>query len=363
MPVKVINRELDGIQLPVCPPPTYVREFNPSVSSAWDSFVQKHSGGTPFHLTSWLRAVVKTFGFTNRSLYIESEGAITGVLPLFETSSWIAGRCLISSPFAVYGGICSDDPQSARMLVERARELAISAKVDYLELRNFNRQEEAGFSTKDLYATFWTELSPDVEAQLKRLPRDLRYMIRKGEKNGLEVRSGVDQLHTFHRLFSTSMHRLGTPAFPLSWLTNLIDEFQDAIDLTLLYYRGQAVCGVFSFIFQDTISPYYAGSLPLAKEVAANNYIYWAIMKNAIGRRLRRFDFGRSKKGTGAYDFKSGWNMETQTLKYAIYLVKRKDMPNFSPVNPKFELASRLWSKLPLKAATWLGPRLVRCFP
>lgn len=363
MQVKTISCEPDAVQAETGPRDICVREFKPSLAAAWDSFVESHDCGTPFHLTSWLRSVAKTFGFTNRSLYIESDGVITGVLPLFETYSWITGRCLLSSPFAVYGGICSNDEPSARMLVERAQELSRFGKADYLELRNCDRQEEPGFVTKDFYVTFGTDLSNDAEKQLKRLPRDLRYMIRKAEKNGLEVRSGLDQLETFYRLFSASMHRLGTPVFPLDWLKNLRDEFKQNIDLTLVYQRDQAISGVFSFIFQETISPYYAGALPQAKKLAANNYMYWAIMKKAISCGLRRFDFGRSKKGTGAYDFKAGWNMEAKPLKYAIYLVRRKDVPNFSPLNPKFELATRLWSKLPLSTATWLGPRLVRCFP
>ena len=43
----------------------------------------------------------------------ERAGKITGVLPLFLVSNWIVGRCLISTPFADYGGICAEDEESA----------------------------------------------------------------------------------------------------------------------------------------------------------------------------------------------------------------------------------------------------------
>jgi len=86
-------------------------------------------------------------------------------------------------------------------------------------------------------------------------------------------------------------------------------------------------------------------------------------MKNAISQGMRCFDFGRSKKNTGAYQFKSSWNMQVQPLDYQVCMIKRRTPPNFSPANPKFALAANLWSRMPLKATTWLGPRVVRWFP
>jgi hypothetical protein len=86
-------------------------------------------------------------------------------------------------------------------------------------------------------------------------------------------------------------------------------------------------------------------------------------MKNAINRGVRWFDFGRSKKNTGAYQFKSTWNMQVDSLQYQIRMIERKDPPNFTPANPKFALAANLWSRMPLQATTWLGPHIVRWFP
>lgn len=55
--------------------------------------------------------------------------------------------------------------------------------------------------------------------------------------------------------------------------------------------------------------------------------------------------------------------MNAEQLDYQIFLVKRKTVPNFSPVNPKFEMAIRLWQRLPLSVTKWLGPSAVRLFP
>ena len=123
------------------------------------------------------------------------------------------------------------------------------------------------------------------------------------------------------------------------------------------------MAAVFSFFFRDTVLPYYAGASPEAPALAANNLLYWELMERSAAKGIRWFDFGRSKKGTGAYAFKTQWNMTMLPLNYQLYLVKRETVPNFTPLNPKFERAARVWSKLPLALTKMLGPRVVRWFP
>jgi hypothetical protein len=82
-----------------------------------------------------------------------------------------------------------------------------------------------------------------------------------------------------------------------------------------------------------------------------------------VQKGIRVFDFGRSKKGTGSYAFKTQWNMTEEPLHYGVHLVRRKTVPNFSPVNPKFERATRIWQKLPAWLTTAVGPHVVRWFP
>jgi FemAB-related protein (PEP-CTERM system-associated) len=345
------------------PAAVVVRDFDVGISSDWDAFLAVSERATPFHSTAWMRALQTTFKYQNRSLYVERAGQITGVLPLFLVSNWIVGRCLISSPFADYGGVCAQDEESADALVSRARDIAIAEKVDFLELRHKTGKARPDFYFRDLYVGFEAALATDPEAQLKRLPRDTRYMIRKGTKAGLEIRSGLDQLPEFYELFTLNWRRLGTPVPSREWLEVLAGEFQGTAELVTARSNGRPVAGVFSFAFCNTLFPHYSGASPDANDMAANNFIYWELMKGAIGRGIRRFDFGRSKKNTGAYHFKSAWNMTVDPLEYQVSMVRRHTPPNFSPTNPKFALAAKLWRKMPMKASTWLGPRIVGWFP
>jgi len=340
-----------------------VRFLAPGAAERWDEFVLGHPQASFFHLLGWKRAIEKTFGFESQYFFCERGGKITGVAPLFLISNWLAGRSLVSMPFAVYGGVCAADSESEQALVDHVKRTAVSQQVDYLELRFRSGGLLNGFHANSRYVTFTGPLSADHEVNRRRLPKDTRYMIRKGEKAGLEIRIGKDQLNQFYRLFAQSMKRLGTPVFPPALFRNLLDEFPEHAQLMLLYKGSRPVTGVLSFFFRDVILPYYAGASPEAPRLAANNFMYWELMKWAASRGFRWFDFGRSKKDTGAYAFKSQWGMRVEPLDYQVFLVKRKTVPNFSPANPKFELATRIWKRLPLPLTKMLGPRVVGWFP
>ena len=340
-----------------------VLPFDDTVSERWDQFVKVQPGGSMFHLTAWKRAIERTFPYRPRYLRTERNGRITAVAPVCLVSNWIIGKALISAPLGVYGGICSEDEESTTALLDALSRMARSEQVDFIELRARNGPQLPGYRTKRLYSTFTTKLNPDVEQNLKRLPRDTRYMIRKAGQFNLTVRHGLEQLDQFYTLFAISMRRLGTPVFPKLLFSNLIREFHDSADLMLVYAASEPVTGVLSFLYRDTILPYYSGATDKARTVAANNFMYWELMKFAVERGLKVFDFGRSKENTGAYAFKSQWNMEITPLPYQVSLMKGDAVPNFSPANPKFQFATRVWSRIPLKATMLLGPRVVRWFP
>src|SRR5713101_7887656 len=242
------------------PSAVHVHSLTPEASERWDRFVLEQPSGTLFHLLSWKRTIEKTFGYEPCYTYTERDGEITGVVPVFFVSNWVVGRCLISTPYAVYGGICAADTESEEKLVQYLKELARTRRVEFLELRFRQRETLPDFAPSSLYSTFSAPLFAEHEANLKRLPKDTRYMIRKAAKGGLQTRQGLDQLSDFYRLFTQSMRRLGTPVFPRALFENLSQEFAREVDLLLVYADSKPVAGVFSFRFKDTILPYYAGA-------------------------------------------------------------------------------------------------------
>jgi hypothetical protein len=91
--------------------------------------------------------------------------------------------------------------------------------------------------------------------------------------------------------------------------------------------------------------------------------MYWELIKYGCLKGFKVFDFGRSKRGTGPYDFKRHWGFEPEPLSYQYYLLRKSGMPNYSPANPKFQHFINVWKMLPLSTTKVLGPRLVKYFP
>src|SRR5947209_18322743 len=85
-----------------------VRDFREQDRNAWDRFVLDHPDGSPFHLIAWKKSIEQTFGYKAMYLVAAAGDRIRGVLPLFLIENLLTGRILISSPFAVYGGILAD---------------------------------------------------------------------------------------------------------------------------------------------------------------------------------------------------------------------------------------------------------------
>lgn len=340
-----------------------VHRFQDDSKTRWNDYVLQHSEGTLFHLTAWKRVIERAFGFQAIYLFAEENGRICGVLPMFLVSNWIQGRSLISTPFAVYGGICASTAEASLALQNAARKIAEDERVDYLELRESHRPLGDRFLTKNLYVTFEQLLTRDPEKLMNGFPKTIRYMIRKGQKNGLHTTTSNDHLDIFYEVYAHSVRNLGTPVFSKRLFQILLDEFGHAAKVSIIWHESKAVAGTMSFWFRDEVTPYYAASLKEGRQLAANNFMFWDLMRAACEQGLRKFDFGRTKLGTGGYFFKNQWNMTERSLPYQFYLVKRKSLPNFSPVNPRFKVATEVWKRIPFPLTKVLGPSLVRLFP
>jgi FemAB-related protein (PEP-CTERM system-associated) len=331
--------------------------------AVWDDYVKRHPAGTLFHLTAWQRVIEREFGFKARYLFIEEGGAVRGVLPLFLVSNMVQGTSLISTPFAVYGGPCADNETMASKLRAAACQMAEREGVQYLELREQWPISDPAFHTKELYVTFDLELPQSAEQLMRGFPRDTRYMIRKAQKNGLQAVVDRQHLDTFYEIYSHSFHHLGTPVYSKRMFRIVLEEFREQCELTTVWHGTKALAAVLSFRFRDWVLPYFGGSLVESRSLAANNFMYWEVMKRALEGGVRYFDFGRSKLGTGSYEFKTQWKMRERPLPYQFFLVRRKSMPNFSPTNPKFKLSISLWKAMPFALTKTLGPAVVRLFP
>lgn len=319
-----------------------------------DAFVRDR-GGSPFHLTGWSRAVEQGCGQRARYLVAErADGAIAGVLPLTEIRSRLFGRALVSAGFAVDGGVLGD---AVEPLASGAWDLAQRLGIAGVELRG--GAAPAGWAVDDTtYLGFARSLAADDETELLAIPRKQRAEVRRALGLDLTVATGRDRaaLAEHHRVYAESVHNLGTPVFPPALFRAAV-ELMDA-DVLTIRHGGRAIASVLSLYANGTVYPYWGGGTAAARGLRANDRLYFALMAHARARGCARFDFGRSKAGTGAAAFKKNWGFEPTPLAYA----KRSAGParTVNPLDPKYAAKVALWKRLPLPVATAIGPWISR---
>lgn len=336
-----------------------LREIGPADFAAWDAFVAQCPDATFFHRVGWKRVIEGALGHACPYLVAERDGEIVGVLPLTLIDSRLFGRALVSTAFCVYGGPVGTDDAARAALLDYAVELARDHGVGYLELRNRTRMCPGWPAKNETYVTFRKAMEQDVDANMKAIPRKQRAMVRKGIKFGLVGEIDMD-VRRFYPVYAESVRNLGTPVFPQALLTALKEVFADDCEVLIVTHDGQPVAGVMSFYFRDEVLPYYGGGGGRARALAANDFMYWEVMRRACTRGARVFDFGRSKAGTGAYHFKKHWGFEPRPLHYEYYLNRDRALPDLSPLNPKYRLMIATWRRLPLWLANRLGPVIAR---
>jgi FemAB-related protein (PEP-CTERM system-associated) len=340
-----------------------VCQLQPGGEDDWDRFVSASSAGTFFHLSGWKTVVEKSMGRRTFCLAARDEsGIIRGVFPISWVRSRLFGDCLVSTPLAVYGGICANDRDAYYRLLDAGRDLADRLGVKYLEMRNRTERFPTNLPGRDLYVTFTQDLRPGPEKLMQALPRDTRYAVRKSIKAGLEWTEDLP-LGEFYEIYAQSVHRLGTPVFSRKVFEILRSEFPRHCRLFGVRKGSKAIAGVLCLYFRDQVLPYYAGALPEFYKDSPNNFMYWSLMAQSCKEGFNSFDFGRSKRDTGAFHFKSAWSMEVTELPYRYYLAGAREVPQMSPADEKFRLPVRLWKQMPFALTKLIGPQVIRRIP
>jgi FemAB-related protein (PEP-CTERM system-associated) len=334
--------------------PVTVRVASDRDGSRWDRFVEGEPGATFFHRFGWRRVVEGGLGHRTLFLMAEQAGWVVGVLPLAEVRSLLFGHRLVSLPGAVYGGVLASLESARGALMSAACKIAEDLGVDALEMRN-RALCEPEWPSSNVYVSFRKDVSADSAINMKSIPRKQRAMVRKGIEGGLTARLAVS-VDEFYPIYAESVRNLGTPVFPRHYFRVLWETFSDACETAVISHQGKDLATVMSFYFRDEVLPYYGGSVGLARGMKANDFMYWDLMCRSANRGARMFDFGRSKIGSGSYNFKKNWGFTPEPLSYEYYLVKAKIIPAVNPNNPKYRILINAWKRLPLPLANAIGP-------
>lgn len=143
----------------------------------------------------------------------------------------------------------------------------------------------------------------------------------------------------------------------------ILENLPDSCFIVVVRHKGVPVSAAFLLGYRHCLEIPWASSLREANSIGVNMLLYWEVLKYAIESGYQQFDFGRSSVDGGTYRFKKQWGAKPRQLFWHYWLPDGGRMPQLTPNNPKYQLAIKAWQNLPLWAANWLGPKLIKNLP
>jgi len=341
-----------------------IRLYQSQDRSRWDDFVLRFPTSTFSHCSDWKSVIEGSFGHqTYYWLDEDSSGFVKGILPLVHIKSLLFGNFMVSLPYLNYGGICAGDMGTHRALLDTAIDFARRKNVEHIELR-YDHSVAVPLPSKTSKVAMRLELPGSSDDLWQGFDGKLRSQIRRPLKDGMSARIGkIDELDSFYTVFSHNMRDLGTPVYPKHFFGKILQTFPDTTWICTVYHEGIPVASGFLVGFKHVVEITWASSLSRYKRSGPNMLLYWTCLKFACEQGYRTFDFGRSTRDGGTYNFKKQWGCVPTQLYWYYWQRDPRPLPELNPGNHRYQLPIKIWQRLPVRLTNLIGPMIVRNIP
>ncbi len=329
----------------------------------WDKFVETNETSSMAHLYGWRRVIENSYGHSTYYFHLMVKDEISAILPFVFIKSRIFGKQLVSMPFLDYGGICINKEYCIKSAVDKildsVQALSQELGTDVIDLRHLHNIH-SGWKTRLEKVTMIMDLESSEDSMWKALTSERRNRIRKAKKSNLEASFfGPEAVDEFYDIFAVNMRDLGSPVHSKLFFVNIMKIFDTRTKIILIKQNSRTIGAALCFFFKDTISIPWVSSLRSHFALYPNNILYWDAIKYAIDHGCRSFDFGRSSRGSGTYDFKKRWGAKPVQLFWDYQDRNNIDSPSHElNSSQKYQIALKIWQKIPVSLSRVIGPTI-----
>jgi serine/alanine adding enzyme len=323
----------------------------------WPRAVRASSQAQLAHAAEWFTIIKRAYG--HEPLYLAAESdAGCAVLPAFVVRRPLFGTVVTSMPFLDSGGPCSASPAVAALLVDRLIAEARQRRARMLELRCADRLP-IDAQPIDSKVNMTLALDGDPGALWRRFDKGVRNQIRKAERSGLGVEfGGPAHLPAFYDTFVERMRDLGSPVHALAFLGAVVDGFGSRARVVLVKKGSATIGGLVAVAFKDRLIVPWATCLKEHFALCPNMLLYWETIRTACIDGFARFDFGRSTRQSGTFQFKRQWGAQEEPLFWYRIPITPRQSSAHSDRSGSRDLFARMWQRLPLAVTRQVGPHI-----
>ena len=326
----------------------------------WQSYLAENDQAGVFHDPRWGRIMQESYGNPPTYLTAYRDGQIVAALQLVAQQSFLFGSHLSSLPYFDAAGILADDDLARAAMIDAARRLLRQTPAEWVELRHLTPLG-ADLPTRDDKVTMHLPLPDDPQQLWNTLKGKVRTKVRKAQKGDETTfeRGGAELLGEFHAIYARRMRDLGSPAHGRRFFRLILDALADAADIFVLRSDRRAVAAALTLSDRHGIHVPWSAADRHFKGDRANMLLYWHMLEWACQAGRGLFDFGRSTRDTGTYNFKKQWGAHEVPLHWHFLIPPGGEIPQVRPDSPKYKLQVACWKRLPLPLANRIGPSII----
>jgi FemAB-related protein (PEP-CTERM system-associated) len=249
-------------------------------------------------------------------------------------------------------------------LHERAIEIAKKISASHIEFRDVGNIGIRGMPERIDKVSMRLDLPDDADELWTALGSKLRSQIKRPLREKPVVKAGgADLLDDFYKVFARNMRDLGTPVYSKTFFHTILEKFARQCHLVVIFKDNSPVAAGFLIGYEGVMEIPWASSVKEFNKYGFNMLMYWEALKLSVEHGYKKFDFGRSSHGSGTYRFKKQWGAQPVQLHWHYWLMDGDEVPMINPSNPKYNLAIKIWKRLPVPVANLIGPKLVKNLP
>lgn len=325
----------------------------------------------------WTETIQDSYGHSVYRLTAE-KGNEFAALDLVHMNHWLFGNSLVSMPFSDTGGFTGRSEELEPNLLRNAMSIAVNSNIPVIELRMdrvlpWLSQDflcTSGIKKIDGQGSPWLSLKTHKVRMVLELPKSpellmagfkskLRSQIKKPIKEGMIKKIGKRELiEDFYSVFTSNMRDLGSPVHAKKLFVKILKHFQERADLIIVYKSKRPVAGAMVVGNDKILSNPWASSLKEYRSFSPNMLLYWEMMKYAIERGYKQFDFGRSTPGEGTHTFKEQWGSKEEKLYWYRIFLKGNPSDDTQDEQSSFSTMIKIWQMMPVGLTTLLGPSI-----
>jgi FemAB-related protein (PEP-CTERM system-associated) len=329
----------------------------------WQDYVDRTPEAGCMHHAAWYEVLRDAFSVEPYFfLATDERSQVHGILPLYQSDSWITGRHIAS----LEEGVLSSCPQARRALLSAALELRERVGAKYLQIRGGTCNELATKVVPAVHTVIPTGRSREV--LWRSIKKKTRWAIRQTLKQPITVVRDPDlaELDSFYKVYAEHMRELGTPVVGFDMFESIRARLgKDRLRLYVVKYRENVVGGMLCIVNSARWTDQYAMVRPSKQTEFANYLLYWHVICDANSCQVPQFDLGRCTPGSNVHLFKRKWGGIDIDVSYHFFATNASSItnPGLEGLKRRKGVAQRIWPHLPLFLCNRVGPLLRKRLP